>query len=517
MKLDLIEVIKKIKVQYKITFLSTIVFGVLSQGMGFFNKFSFHDDIGGGFSTLGATITPGRWMLEILSKLELLVFGDGHFSLPLFNGIISIIYIGIVACLFVSLFEINNKVLCLSVGGILVVFPTITGMFAFMFTVPSYMFSLLIGVYGAYLICKNNNWLKIIIGIILMSCSIGIYQAFIPVLLCTFVIYLIKYCSEHCDDTKEILKKALIILISFIGSMVLYFVINKIALSIIDAQLTTYQGINNMGQDSILDYLYRILYAYGRFFILSDESKYNVYYSNTRYVYYLIMIIVVILMLLLFIKILKTNKLSSFILLTLFGLMPLASNFIFVMVAPENVHALMVYGQVMLFILAIMLFDNDLVEKSIISYLSIVGITLLLLICVMFTRFDNQCYLKAEFNQEEAISYFTTLITRIKSTENYDDELPISFIFIDGSHIVDKSLYTLENLDYIKLYPYDAGLYEYVNNYEWKTFMKRWCGYAPEIVDGTDLENNEEVLSMSCYPDDGSIKVVNNRVVVRFR
>lgn len=517
MKFDFIEKIKKIDNRYKTTFISTVVFGMLSQGMALFNKYSFHDDIGAGFSTFGSTIPSGRWMLELLSKLELLIFGDGHYSLPLINGMVSIIYVGIAACLFVSLFEIKNKTLCVAIGGIMIVFPTVTGMFAFMFTVPSYMLGMLMGVIGSYLICKNYKWIELSIGVLFVSCCIGIYQAFIPVILCTFVIYLIKYCSDNYDDAKEIIKKASFILASFVISMILYFVINKIVLSISKIELTTYQGINNMGQDSLFDYLYRVVYAYGRFFVLSNGSKYNVYYSNTKYVYYLMMIVTTVLFGCLFKKIIKVNKANAIIMLLLFCLIPLASNFIFVMVAPEHVHALMVYGQVMPYILAIMLLDNDGIEENIIKYISKFGIVLLLVLCTMFTRFDNQCYLKTEFTQKETISYFTTLVTRIKIIENYDDELPVSFVFIDGGHIEDKSIYEIDNLSYIKMYPYDAGLYEYINNYEWKTFMKRWCGYNPVIVDGSDLENNDEVKQMACYPDDGSIKVVDNRVVVRFR
>ena len=134
----------------------------------------------------------------------------------------------------------------------------------------------------------------------------------------------------------------------------------------------------------------------------------------------------------------------------------------------------------------------------------------------MFIRLDNKCYLKAEFMQQESISYFTTLVTRIKTAENYDDELPVSFVFIDGSHITDNSMYIMENLSDIRIIPYE-DLFNYVNNYIWKIYMQRWCGYNPIIIDGTDLVNNEEVKQMTCYPDAGSIKVVDNRVIVRFQ
>jgi len=516
MKFDIIEYFKKIKSQYKVTFISTLIFGIIAHGMGLFNKYSFSDDIGGGFNGLGATITSGRWMLEIFSKVELLIFGDGHFSMPVFNGLISIIFIAISACLLVSLLEIKNNTLCVVIGGIMVVFPTVTGIFNYMFAAPSYMLSLLMSVYGAYIICKSDKWYLNFIGIILIACSIGVYQAFIPFMLSIFVVYLIKVCSYSDIELNELIRKAIRIFISVILSAVVYFLINKFALSLIDAQLTSYLGIDTMGKESMTDYLYRVAYAYGRFFILDDSKKYYMYYANIKYVHYATLFISFVLAFDILKNKYKENKVLTVFILVLFAIVPLASNFIFVMVDPSNIHGLMMYGQIAPYILLVLLLDNLETESKVFSCLSTITIVILLFINIMYCRFDNQCYLKAEYVQEEAISYFTTLVTRIKSTENYDDELPVSFIFIDGSRIEDKSIYDIENLDYINLIQYDE-LYYYINNYEWKTFMKRWCGYDPVIVDGSDLQNNEEVKAMACYPDYGSIKVIDDRVVVRFQ
>jgi len=516
MKFDIIEYFKKIKSQYKITFISAILFGVICHGMGIFNKYSYSDDIAVGFYSFGSTIPSGRWMLELFSKIELFIFGDGHYSLPVINGFMSFIYIGIAACLIVSLLEIKNKTLCICVGTLMVSFPSVTGMFGYMFTVPSYTLGMLLGVYGTYLVCKNSSYIKISIGIILMGCSVGVYQAFIPVMLSFFVIYLIKECLYTEIETKELINKILKSILSIICFILLYFITNKLVLSFSGRELTTYQGINTMGKDSISDYLYRVVYAYGRFFIIDEKQKYYMYYSNIKYIYYFLMAVSFIYLGYIAITKFKQSKINSIILVLLVAAMPLASNFIFVMVDPSQVHALMVYGQIMPFILVMLLIDNVIDKKDIIKKVSLVVTTALLLLSVMYCRIDNECYLQAEFSQQETISYFTTLVTRIKSVENYDDELPVSFIFIDGGHIEDKSFSSIETLEHLHIIPYE-NMYYTINNYEWKTFMKRWCGYDPVIIDGSDLESNEEVKAMSCYPDYGSIKVIEDRVVVRFR
>ena len=70
--------LKKVDPRFKSVFFSSFAFGILSQGMGLFNKLSVHDDVMN--YGVGATYMSGRWMLEILSRWEISVFGDGHYS-----------------------------------------------------------------------------------------------------------------------------------------------------------------------------------------------------------------------------------------------------------------------------------------------------------------------------------------------------------------------------------------------------------------------------------------------------
>ena len=58
-----------------------LCFGLLGQGMGLFNKFSWHDDIFSLFMT-GTAIELGRWMLHVLAEMEKWFYGNGYFSLP---------------------------------------------------------------------------------------------------------------------------------------------------------------------------------------------------------------------------------------------------------------------------------------------------------------------------------------------------------------------------------------------------------------------------------------------------
>ncbi|MDE6538835.1 MAG: glucosyltransferase domain-containing protein [Ruminococcus sp.] len=135
---------------------SSIIWGVFAHGMALFNKYSVHDDISALFS-IGTTYTSGRWTLAILGKLYRILFGGGYYSIPLFNGFISILCIALSAYLIINLLDIKSIGLCISITGILITFPVITGIFGYMFTAPYYMISLLFGVAGVWIANKRIN------------------------------------------------------------------------------------------------------------------------------------------------------------------------------------------------------------------------------------------------------------------------------------------------------------------------------------------------------------------------
>ena len=97
--------LRRINPQIRAIFFGTILFGVFSQGMGLFNKFSHHDDVAILFD-MGTTVSSGRWMLQVLTWMETKFYGTVSTSLPLFNGILSLFLVGMVGGLLVRLLKI---------------------------------------------------------------------------------------------------------------------------------------------------------------------------------------------------------------------------------------------------------------------------------------------------------------------------------------------------------------------------------------------------------------------------
>lgn len=112
---------RKIDKRYIVAFFSTIIAGVLAHGMALFNKYSFHDDTYSMF-TVGATFTSGRYMLYEVSHFIQTKIG-GLFSTPLYEGMITIVFIAFSSILLISLLKIKSKVLCALAAIFMVSFP----------------------------------------------------------------------------------------------------------------------------------------------------------------------------------------------------------------------------------------------------------------------------------------------------------------------------------------------------------------------------------------------------------
>ena len=121
------KILSNISPQARAAFLSALVCGLAAHGMALTNKFSTHDDILALFWT-GSTIASGRWMLHVIGWMETLLFGDGHFSLPMMNGLFSLCCVGLAAAWITNLLKIRRRSYAVGLGGVMAAFPAMLHM-----------------------------------------------------------------------------------------------------------------------------------------------------------------------------------------------------------------------------------------------------------------------------------------------------------------------------------------------------------------------------------------------------
>lgn len=494
----------------KTVLISSGIWSLLAHGMALFNKYMYHDEAYY-FGGVGATYESGRWMLGVLGDLTTALLGTKHYSLPVVNGVLTLLCIALISYILLNGFGVKSKSLTVLVCGMMTTFPAVTGIFGYMFTAPYYYFGALMGVVGAWIFHEKKNLWSAFTCALLMACSVGVYQANVPICICALLVFLIVDVYHSDADWKQFWKMALSNIAICVGFMAEYFLINRFFLWKLKIQLLNYKGINNFGRTSIMGYFVRVLRAYVEF--LYPHTAQNIVPYHEKQVYMLLVAITAAIAWIVLRRLYKQNKAKTIQLMFLFAAYPLAAFFIYVMVAAPEIHGLMTFSEVLPFILLAWLVETFLEKSRLEQVLKKVVLVLVSILVGINIRYSNTCYLKAELLQSQAISYYTTLISAIQGTDGYTGDTPVVYIG-EYRKLHESRMDLYSKFDAIDLLPYGGS--SVINGYEWKQMMALWCGFSPELGEASVYEDNAEVAAMPCYPDKGSIKYIDGQIVVKF-
>ena len=503
--------LKSINRAEKTTFFSSIVFGLVTHLHIFSINYIFHDSVD--INTLGVSYTSGRWSLGLLEEAANRF--AGVYQLPFINGFISLLFIALVAMMFVNALEIKSITSAAFVGMISVAFPVVAAQFAFMFTATAYFFSMLISVFSVFLFYKKPNLLTFLLGSVLLCFAMGIYQAYFSLAVSFALVLMLAEGLRSYVNLSTLIRKCFLFLLMLLLGLLLYLAVNNVFLSIKAVELSNYQGLDKMGNIDMTALPKAIKQAYKDQIsciwlgVISSEFERNL----TR--------IISIIGTLLFANLLRKEFPVSkkLFLVLLFILLPLAFNLVYPM-SPSTmagVHALMRFALVFTYILPVVFIEllpaeanQTLIRRAISTLMAI----MLWLAPIVFCYKDNTAYLNAELVEEQAEAYYGSLVTRIRSVEGYNDDFPIAYI---GFGITDSTLTKLPTFGNIYTYVLSFSLQEMVTTDRWQDFCAVHLGWSPKEVDDVyEYAQMSEVLEMPCYPDDGSIRVINDVVVVKF-
>ncbi len=505
----------------KQAFFAVVIVGVIAHGFMMLNKISYHDDISALFG-LGSTTDLGRWGLEIIAWIGR-VTGLGWYSTPLFMGSLSLVFIGMSAVLVCEILHIDSKKGMILSGGIMAAFPVVASTFAYMFTAAPYFFAYFLVILSVYLLARQFSVKSCAAAIFLISLSTGIYQASLAVCASLIVLRLIDRVLEDPDRTfADYIKEALLYAGTLFGSLVLYLIENQIALKLTDTEISDYQGMN--GKYNIAMLPGKLLGTYHDFLGGGYTGINSTHFLSNSVKAVIVLTVIGLLVCLYQLECARILKLWALLLMTVFPIAVYLVNF-FSTEESLYVHTLMIYSLVYVFIFPVCMMERVRLktkqEKKDAGALGIqvwncaLSIFLVMFITV-YVSLDNAAYLKMNFVQEQTIAYMNTLVTRIKNVDGYRDEYPVVLLGSKLS-IADQSFYHSNRFDRITFDGFDNDLERLVNDGGWKSYLKYHVGYDPNYCgDYLDWWQLPEVEKMNCYPDDGSIKVVNESVVVKF-
>lgn len=263
----------KCKKEYKTAFLSAIILGLFVHIYKLTNYLPNHDTVYNFYSNQNV-LSSGRWLLSFACGFS------SYFDLPWINGIFALLYIALTSVVIVSLFEVKNTVPIILISGLLVSFPAVTETMFFEFTADGYMLAMLLSALAVYLIrLKNNKIQNVLFSAVLLCMSCGIYQAYVSFAIVLMIFYFIaRLLEDDADSLITYLRWIVHQLISVILGLAMYFALWKICLSLQNAEMTGYQGIDSMGLSfgTIIGGFKNTIIAILRFLLEGNIKKYSI-------------------------------------------------------------------------------------------------------------------------------------------------------------------------------------------------------------------------------------------------
>ena len=511
--------IKRLTQQQIYAFVAVMIAGIVAHGYVIFNRISYHDNTACLFN-LGGTYESGRWMLGFIYDLQIKT--TKLFAVPVFNGLLSIVFIGLAAMVMVRMFDVKSRFLAAAIGAIMVVYPVVTSIFSFMFTAWEYQLALLLAIMAASVLTREISLRSFVVAVLLATVSLGIYQAYLAVIVALFLIKL--YMGAIAGDYESpgsYIKRGLIYLVHLVISLGLWALLRKITMTVKGITAVDYKGMDE--GYSIAKFPQVLLGMVKAFLGFSQEGINAVLYQRA----FTALIVVICLCQIVYLLV-KSETAISVKLISIVGLvlLPIGMNVVYLLSTSSEyeVDSLMLYGDIFVYILPLLLIERmqtlsveGAAMDRLMALMTWVQIIALTVMTLGYTYMDNAAYMKGEIAQEQAIAYFNQMITAIKTCDGFEEDMEI--VLVGWSELDDATFTTVDNmeqLDAVKIekFPRYTDLVRYEGSIY---FLREHLGFGNDLVivdDGT-VASEPAVEAMPTYPNDGAIAVVDGRVIVK--
>lgn len=505
----------------KTAFYAAFAAGLAAHLYQFTNKLYNYDELANTPGGIGLSTEQGRWLLNWMGRFMRSVFG-GSYSLPFFNGIFALLFLALSAGMVVSVFQVRNKLTAGLIGGLMTVFPAVVSMYFFMFLALYYAIGISFSVFAAWLAVKYpKNIIANIAAVVMIACSLGVYQAYFPDTVCILLIVVILKAAFGGVKEKKEWKEFFLMIARFLvvmaAGVAVYFLINKAVLAVTHIQLTSYQGGDTMGKITIAQLISALKSCYTSFFDLGFSNVMGISYNRT--VRRLIKVVWILFAAGIgaYLVLKKKEYLNKVIVLCGILVFPVAMFLIYVMAPNSYCYTLMAYSVVFFFVFFLLWLDacfrNLKLHAPVKSITNWVSALLTAALVIVFVWYANGNYMALEYTKYHDFSYVQTLVTKIRSVEDYSQDKPVIVV---GTQINDSTngmgsligdTFTVGGKADTNL-GYNSLLY----------LMSDYLGFSAYYGTYEEIQNwmqREVVREMPSYPADGSIQVIDDTIIVK--
>lgn len=355
---------------------------------GFYNGYSWE-------------ISLGRFGLYVIGLLKCFL------TIPHIDILISYLIISISLVILFDLFSFRKKEDIILYILIICLNPITSATLLFNYCSIGYTLAFLCSILSIYVYYKEENKIKkYLFSLILIVVALSMYQAYLSVIVTTFIIYNIKLLLEKKKNFKLSLKYILTLLIG----VLLYFIIMKISLLVFHVNISNYSGADKIGLQTLLSIPKKIGLSYKLFYeyYFTDKIVKNIYIKNNILNIFLLILLIIGVVFQIFKNNLSPKKKVLTLLLVL--ALPIFLNSIIFTINDTKLQLLMSTSYLLIPLLLI-----TTIPENKMKYLSIIVIILLLRNNLIQTQ---ATYLSLEntFNK-----YNTVITSAIKENINHQN------------------------------------------------------------------------------------------------
>lgn len=503
----------KIKREYKIAFFATLITALLIHIYKFTNTLPNHDSLWNYYSNQNMTIS-GRWFLQWLCGIS------SYYDLPWINGLLSCIYIALTNCIIVAIFQLQNPFIIWLSGALLAASPATTETFFFEFTADGYFLAMLMAAMAVYLsrIEDKKRWHQVL-AIILLVLSLGTYQAYISFALILAICYFLEALLENRFNKNDYFKWVVRQILTYSFSFLLYYIIWKIILKTTHTVATSYQGIATASL-SYKNFVFGIKNA------LRSFSFYIFQWNIIEHGFTLYNILNILFLLALAAgglyaikksNIVKRHYQFIFMIFCLLAILPFA--YIFCFVSGETSYGLrMEESLTVLFIFELVIYEKWIRYNKI---KNIIGI-LLTLTVYNNSIMANISYFYLNLSYERSYSDSVLILNQINSIQNINK---CKKLVVLGDRIIkvakEDDPVTGKSVTSGEMFIFKSTLDKSLLLNQEHTLDFLNATYGLDLHEVTKTEKNYLIKSveaekMPCWPEQGSIKVVDDIIVIKF-
>ena len=445
----------------------------------------------------------GRFTLTYLAGI------GSYFDLHLVNGLLAILYLALSVTLLVELLNLESKLTILLTACLYIAFPTVSGIFAYMFTADGYQLGSLLAILSIFCIKKiKNHAIAIIAASLLIYLSLGAYQANLALVLTLGLVILVKDILDK-NILLSFYVKSIISIIIGLGLYVIHF---KLYEKYSKNGLTDYKGINESGKissDHIVKTIDNALQEFVKFFFNSGSLDNN--FEKFNFVYFIFLGT----MLILFIILKKLSVMKIILLVAIAAIFPFITHIILFISPKVEYHILMKQNLSLLFVIGVLIVDRFYKSRSVI----LTCINLLFTFSIFLIAFNNIIitniyYEKFDDVNKQTFSLMTQIAHDIRHQEGYRDGLHIIVLGTPTARISVSDRYNRvpENTGVSPTVIYDSNTFVHYMNNEIGLQIN-----TPKNMDQFMRKHQDEINSLNSWPNNSSITLIEDTIVINLK